>query len=122
MRRQELSVALSDAFSISKVPDHLPVNAAGRKLHRHIAFRWALRGVRGIRLRVIEVPGIGKCTTREWLADFVSKVNISRQDGCETRRRAPTPRAPSHRKSTAEVLERHGLTPGIECKGEGGKR
>jgi hypothetical protein len=115
VRLNELEVALLDAFPLARVPDHMPATASGKRLHRHIAFRWALRGARGVLLRTIEVPGVGKCTTKQWLAEFVALVNAAAVAAAPTGTAPPKPRcrrSPQRHDRTAatqEVLARHGL-------------
>lgn len=38
-------------------------------------FRYARRGVRGVRLRAIRVPGAGWCSCQEWVLEFLQACN-----------------------------------------------
>ncbi|MGD0138691.1 MAG: DUF1580 domain-containing protein [Tepidisphaeraceae bacterium] len=53
------------------VPDvsWLPSRRGGAKLHVSTAWRWAMRGVRGHKLRTVRVGGT-LCTQETWLRDF----------------------------------------------------
>ena len=41
-------------FPLSEIPAHVP-KKRGRKVHRSTGFRWAGRGVRGVRLETVRV-------------------------------------------------------------------
>jgi hypothetical protein len=49
----------------------------GKPLHVSTFYRWALRGVRGERLRVVAVGGSLR-TTRAWLREFGTRVAETR--------------------------------------------
>jgi hypothetical protein len=82
LKRENL-IALGD------VPLHVPPHRNGKRLHKSAAYRWAQRGVRGVRLEVILVGG-RRYTSVEALqrfADTLSAAELCRSD------RSRTPRA-----------------------------
>ncbi|MBC8404625.1 MAG: DUF1580 domain-containing protein [Planctomycetes bacterium] len=90
------------------VSDRLP-----KCTHRSTIFRWAQRGLHGIKLKVVTV-GNTKCTTESWLILFFEAVEAAQQSGVarEPSRRRRTSRGNSNttRKPwTEEILRRHGL-------------
>jgi hypothetical protein len=56
---------------LADVPDlaFMPRRRRGRKLHASCVYRWAQRGVRGIKLEVVRVGGT-LCTTTQALEQF----------------------------------------------------
>lgn len=102
------SVKLSDLIPLEQVSRMLP-----RRTHRSTVFRWAQKGCRGVRLRVVSVGGV-KCTTQQWLLAYFdalqqrrdSTAPTSRHDRC---RRQSHPNGAPRLFRTREVLNRHGL-------------
>ena len=68
-----LDVDINDLFHLKKACVDWP--ARDRPLALGVVYRWAQKGRRGIRLRTVEVPGVGKCTTERWIREFVEAVN-----------------------------------------------
>lgn len=60
---------------LSAVPDlsWLPPRIDGGGYHVSTVYRWAQRGIRGIRLKTVQVGGV-KCTTREALLEFIFAI------------------------------------------------
>ena len=87
-------------------------------LHRSTIYRWAQKGRRGVRLRVVSV-GSKRCTTESWLMEFFDAVEKARPNGSNPpkRRRQPKPRrAQRHPRDisqlamqTEQTLRQHGL-------------
>ncbi len=88
---------LSDLIPLREVGRHLP-HRSGRALHHSTVYRWATRGVAGVRLQTLRAPGAGRCTTQQWLREFVAAVAALRD-----------PPATSSGARTAATLARHGL-------------
>lgn len=47
----------------------VPPRWSGQRIHPRTISRWALVGLRGVRLRYVKV-GAGRYTTRQWLEEF----------------------------------------------------
>lgn len=61
-----------DTFiSLRSVPDLLPRHTNGRKVHMSAVYRWANKGVRGIRLQTVRVAG-ELYTSRAAVEDFIN--------------------------------------------------
>lgn len=60
---------------LSQVPrlNFLPCRRNGRKLHPSTVFRWAQRGLRGVKLQVVRVGGT-LCTTEDALCRFFEQL------------------------------------------------
>ena len=52
-----IDIACETCFRLSDVPRHLPPGRAGKRLHCSTVFRWAQRGLRGIKLESIRIGG-----------------------------------------------------------------
>lgn len=78
-----MSVATSDQstlrqyISLSQAAKSLP-NHGGQGVHIATLHRWCTHGVRGVRLRYVMV-GIRRCTTAEWLNDFLESITEARE-------------------------------------------
>lgn len=83
----------------------IPPRRANSRLHVRTVFRWALTGVRGVRLRTTLVGG-QRCTTLADLHAFFAAADAAR---VPTRDRPPVAR-PALSKSTVDAdLDRLGL-------------
>src|SRR5947209_1680704 len=67
-------------FPVFEVPENLPPLRAGKKLHKATPYRWARRGVAGIRLRTICVGGT-LCTSAGWLREFCDRLTAHKNPG-----------------------------------------
>ncbi len=56
-------------LSLTDAATMLPRRRGGRKPHVSTIYRWAKRGIHGVRLEIIQIGGT-KCTSREALARF----------------------------------------------------
>jgi hypothetical protein len=63
-----------DLRSFADVPDLLPRRTGGRRVHVSAVYRWASRGIRGVRLEWVQVGGI-RYTSREALDRFVAALS-----------------------------------------------
>lgn len=68
--------------------------------HKSIAYRWAGRGVRGVKLRTVHLGG-KKLTTIKWLEDF-----MRRTEDCSDETKAMVSNGREHAK---QELERDGI-------------
>lgn len=64
-------------LSLTEAARHLPTGRNGKQVHRATVFRWAQRGVRGVRLETIQIGGT-KCTSFEALQRFCERLADSR--------------------------------------------
>lgn len=55
------------SIRVSDIPRHVPASPSGQPVNASTAWRWTLRGVRGIRIRRFRIGGTW-CTTSEELA------------------------------------------------------
>lgn len=46
-----------DLIPIGEVQKHLPVRPGGKRIHKSVVYRWALKGVRGVRLETLHIGG-----------------------------------------------------------------
>lgn len=67
MQNQEL-------LSFSDVAAAIPSRMRGRKLHYATVWRWASRGVRGVKLETVTVGG-ARYVTRAALQEFISRCS-----------------------------------------------
>lgn len=56
---------------LSDVPAMLPARPNGRKVHISAVYRWASKGVKGVRLETVRIAG-ALFTTREAVEDFIN--------------------------------------------------
>ncbi len=105
---------LDQLIPLAELPKRIPPAPGGRRLHKHVPYRWAGPGLRGVILKTITLPGTGKATTLDWYRQFVEELAAIPEYGTHRRVRWPRePRsgAPSPRVSerTARTLQKHGL-------------
>ena len=109
---------LSELIPLADLPSRIPAGHAGRRIHSHVPYRWAAKGLAGVVLQTITLPGTGKATTLDWYRQFVAGVAAARgqqkpqpprqskqQPPCSSRQRAQTRR----------TLQRHRLDPNGEA-------
>ena len=63
-----------DVVSLTEATSLLPRRRRGKKPHVATLYRWAQRGVRGVRLETIQVGGT-LCTSREALQRFCERLS-----------------------------------------------
>jgi hypothetical protein len=63
-------------FPLTDVPKHLPPRSGGKRVHVATPFRWASRGVRGIRLEVVRLGG-RTYTSEEALLRFFQRISTT---------------------------------------------
>lgn len=83
-----IDTASETLVPVNEVPRLLPCRSTGKKIHISAIYRWAQRGIRGVRLDVVRIGGTSY-TSREALQRFAE--GISSQPGHDDD--TPTPRA-----------------------------
>ena len=63
----------NDTFPLTQAARLVP-GRGGKSPHVNTLFRWAGRGVRGVRLRTRLIGG-QRMTTQQWLAEFFAAIN-----------------------------------------------
>jgi hypothetical protein len=75
-----INMAAETIFPLAQLPDRYPLaGKGGKKLHRATAFRWAQRGVRGVRLETARVGGT-LYTSNEAVERFVERLSADPSD------------------------------------------
>ena len=75
---EEQLIALAD------VPAILPKRRSGKRIHLSCVYRWAQRGLRGIRLETLQCGGT-KVTSKKALARFFQQLDESPPQRTESR-------------------------------------
>jgi hypothetical protein len=57
---------------VPKLP-FMPVRAKGKRFHQSTVFRWVQKGVRGVKLEIVQAAGT-KCTSVEAISRFFERV------------------------------------------------
>lgn len=92
-----IDLSTEAVVTLTEAPQHLPRRRKGKRPAVSTMFRWAQRGVRGVRLETIQVGGT-KCTSLEALQRFCDR--LSNPD-------SPQPhRTVARRRRAAEAAER----------------
>ena len=84
---------------LSDVPKHLPRNRNGKKVGTSTVYRWATKGVRGIRLEWWQLPS-GRVTSLEAVTRFLRALTEQRLSADPTQ--FQTPRRRTRRAQKAE--------------------
>jgi hypothetical protein len=71
-----IDIETEQLLPLHDVPKLLPARPSGKKLHISAVYRWAQRGIQGIRLEVVRVGGT-TYTSREALQRFVQSPNAA---------------------------------------------
>ena len=74
-----IDTALENLVPLRDVPRLLPARPNGKRLHISAVYRWALRGIRGVRLETVKIGG----TT------YTSREAIQRFSGLLSRKEPP---------------------------------
>lgn len=74
-------ITLTDACRI------LPRRRRGRQPSPSTLYRWAQKGIRGVRLETVQIAGT-KCTSRRMLADFFQRLSAPSSASAEAAERA----------------------------------
>ena len=70
-----IDISKESLFSLTEAAAQVPRRRAGRKCHVATVYRWAQRGVRGIRLETIQVGGT-RCTSRQAMQRFFEALTV----------------------------------------------
>lgn len=62
-----------ELFPLAELPSKLPRGRHGKRMHRSLGFRWAKRGIRNQKLKVVQVGG-RLCTTLLWVEEFIKQL------------------------------------------------
>lgn len=84
----------------------IPARRRGSRLHVATVHRWALRGLRGVRLETVQV-GAQRCTSVEALGRFFERAARQREAGAAAKTTAPA--NPAHQERVEAELDRLGL-------------
>ncbi len=68
-----IDLAHESVLSLTDAVEHLPQRRGGRSVHVATLYRWAQRGVRGVKLEALQVGGT-KCTSIEALQRFFERL------------------------------------------------
>lgn len=52
-----INIQVETLILVSKIPDHLPRQPNGKKLHVSAVYRWMKNGIQGVRLETIFIAG-----------------------------------------------------------------
>jgi Protein of unknown function (DUF1580) len=69
-----VDIATEQVFALAEIHKHVPKRRGGRKIHTATGYRWASRGLNGVRLEVVQVGGT-KCTSLEALQRFFERLS-----------------------------------------------
>jgi hypothetical protein len=72
----EFDLLKEELITLSQAASLLPRRRLGRKCSTSCLHRWAVRGLRGQRLRVVQVGGV-RCTSRQELHRFFEALSQS---------------------------------------------
>ena len=67
-------------FPLADLPDHVPPRG-GKKIAKSTGWRWAKRGVRGVRLSILMCGGVAH-TSLEKLQEFFENITAAAEAGC----------------------------------------
>ena len=99
-----IDISTEAVVTLTEAPHHLPRRRKGKRPAVSTIFRWAQRGVRGVRLETTQVGGT-KCTSLQALQRFCDRLSSA-----DSPHLHPTP---SRRRRAAEraqrELEREGV-------------
>lgn len=69
-----IDTAVENLVPLRDVPRCLPARPNGKRLHISAVYRWALRGVRGVRLETVKIGGT-TYTSREAIQRFSERLS-----------------------------------------------
>ena len=98
-----LDLATEHILTLNDACGKLPRRRRGSRPHVATLYRWAQRGIKGVKLETIQVGGT-LCTSVEALQRFFDRLSEPRE---------PTPRQSPHRQREIEAAERECREAGI---------
>jgi hypothetical protein len=90
-----IDLSTETTFPLGELPRHVPARN-GRRMHLSTGFRWASRGIRGVRLETIRVGGL-LVTSVEALQRWCEQLTAEDGD--------PAPHTSAQRERAAEAAE-----------------
>lgn len=75
-----IDFAKEELLSLTDAARRLPHRRAGRPTHVATLFRWAKRGVRGVRLETVRIGGC-VCTSSEAITRFIERLSSGNASG-----------------------------------------
>lgn len=86
-------------LTLTEAAKLIPGRKEGERVSVGTVWRWCLRGLRnGIKLKSVLIGG-QRCTTRQWLQDFIEAINPSASSSSQP---TATPRTPLQRERESE--------------------
>jgi hypothetical protein len=86
-------------LTLTEAAKLIPGRKEGERVSVGTVWRWSLRGLRnGIKLKSVLIGG-QRCTTRQWLQDFIEAINPSASSATQA---TATPRTPLQRERESE--------------------
>ncbi|GMV25117.1 MAG: hypothetical protein AMXMBFR58_11480 [Phycisphaerae bacterium] len=76
---QEVATCTEELRPLALAVEWLPTRRRGKPAHAATLFRWAAKGLNGIKLEVVQVGGT-KCTSKEALQRFFRRLTERYQD------------------------------------------
>ena len=73
-----IDISCEEILSLNEAAGRLPRRRKGSKPHVSTLYRWAQRGVKGVRLEVLQVGGTS-CTSLEALQRFFERLSEPRE-------------------------------------------
>jgi hypothetical protein len=98
-----IDISSEDVFPLNQAPRHLPKRRKGKRAAISTPYRWAQRGLRGVRLETIQV-GNTKCTSLQALQRFFDRL---------TEVAGSSPSSPSECQRDAEAAEAELASEGL---------
>lgn len=83
-----IDIAKEQLVRMSQVPRLLPPGPSGNRVHVSAVYRWALHGVRGVKLEAIRI-GVATYSSHEALQRFAEHLSRPRDDPQEVKSPSP---------------------------------
>jgi hypothetical protein len=91
-----INLASEKPISLTEAAKLMPAARNGKRCHPSTIFRWAMKGVRGVRLEVLRLGG-RLITSREALQRFAEALSADLEQAPR-----PAPRSPAKRRRASE--------------------
>lgn len=102
-----IDITNEEVVTLSQATEYVPARGRANKVHVSTIYRWALRGIGGVRLETVMVGGT-RCTSVEALLRFFDRLTAA-ADGTST----SSPATSRHRKAQVRAAERELEAAGI---------
>lgn len=90
-----------ELIRLEDVRDYVPSSRRGKKLAKSVVYRWALHGIRGVRLETYKIGG-ARVTSVEAIQRFVENLNAATYQ-------TPAVSDAARAKKAADELSRRGI-------------